>query len=135
MRIGFVAYIFFAFSHVAFGHDSSQLRGRVWERGTITSLVGARITTSVEVSAESDENGRFTLDLPSGDVEIVILADGFEPLRVVEKLQGGQGLSVDYRLTPLANRKKYESTVRGEARHEGEHFTIKDEELHTLPGG
>ncbi len=113
--------------------SGAELRGRVFERGTIVALANARIVTAVG-RAVSDDKGAFSLRLPPGPIEVLVAADGYEPLRITEKLSAGQGLSVEYRLLPTGKH-KYESTVRGAARHEGERFTLQDEELHQLPGG
>jgi hypothetical protein len=114
----------------------SRLRGRVLERGSIDAnpIAGAKITTSTGIEVNADEKGRFELALPAGKIELVIGDDLHEPLRVTEDLPAGQGLSVEYRLTPKSARTRYESTVRGEARHEGERFTLRDEELRQAPG-
>jgi hypothetical protein len=112
----------------------SRLRGRVLERGSINAIPGARVSASSGNEIIADEEGRFDLPLPSGETEIVISADDYEPLRVKETLVAGQGLTVEYRLLPKAARRRYESTVHGEQRHEGERFTLKDQELHQAPG-
>jgi hypothetical protein len=111
----------------------SELRGRVFERGSIVAIPLARIVTH-EGRVIAGEDGRFSLRLPPGTHEVLVAADGFQPVRVNEKLIAGEGLNVEYRLLPSGKR-RYESTVRGGSRHEGERFTLKDEELHSLPGG
>jgi hypothetical protein len=114
---------------------AARLVGHVFERGTITPIAGARVDTSTGESTTSDERGRFELRLPAGAVELLISAERHQPLRVTEQLVAGQGIDVEYRLLPATAARRYESTVRGEARHEGERFTLRDEELHRLPGG
>lgn len=112
----------------------SEIRGRVYERGSLTPLNGARVVTT-NVRTSTDEDGHFVLRVPAGDVEISITLDGYEPFKVKETVAPGQGLRVEYRLLPLATyKKRYVSTVRGEARHEGERFELRDEELHQAPG-
>jgi hypothetical protein len=113
---------------------TGRLVGRVWERGTITPLPGVRVTTDAGETV-TDEEGRFTLDLPEGEHAVAVTAAGFETYRGKEKIVAKQGLTVEYRLLPNGQRRRYESTVRGEGRHEGEKFTLRDEELHNLPGG
>jgi len=111
-----------------------RLVGKVWERGTIGKVGAARIVTSTaEVFA--DDEGAFSIDLPPGEMEVVIVADGYETMRVKEKIVAGQGVTVEYRLVAKGTKKRYESTVRGEGRHEGQHFTLRDEELQKMPGG
>jgi hypothetical protein len=110
-----------------------ELRGRVWARGSITPLAGAVVTTAEGTSAIADADGRFTLRLPAGPVDLVVSAADYEPLRVRESLLAGQGLAVDYRLLPLPEHRRYESNVRGTARHEGARFQLQGEALRTLP--
>jgi hypothetical protein len=114
---------------------TARIYGRVFERGTINALPEVRVTTSAGADAVTDAQGRFELTLPPGQVELVLVDEDHEPLRVTETLDANKGLNVEYRLLPRASQRRYQSTVRGEARHEGERFTLKDEELHQLPGG
>lgn len=73
--------------------------------------------------------------LPAGQMAIVVTLDGYQPLHVTETLRSHEGLVVDYRLLLDPNHKKrYVSTVRGEGRHEGERFSLQDEELHQTAG-
>jgi hypothetical protein len=110
-----------------------RLTGRVFERGSITPLAGARVQTAAG-ECESDASGRFTLELPEGAHDVLVTAEGHEPLRATEKIIAGQGLAVEYTLLPRAASRRYQSTVRGEGRHEGERFTLREQELHELPG-
>ena len=111
-----------------------KLTGRVLERGSITPIVGAHLQSG-DVEAVSDEGGHFELLLPAGKRQIDITHDAHLPLRLTETVVAGQGLKLEYSLLKKPRYKnKYESTVRGQARHEGERFTLKDEELHQLPG-
>lgn len=113
----------------------AEIRGRVVERGSASVLTGARIVTQQGQSAEADRDGRFVLKVRSGHVELAITEDQYEPLHVTEELKPGEGLRVEYRLTPLPSyKRRYQSTVRGEARHEGERFHLQDEELHQTAG-
>jgi hypothetical protein len=106
----------------------------VLERGSINPIAGARVSTSADQETVTDANGRFELELPAGPVDVAVDADDHQPLRVTENLVANEGINVEYRLLPTDWRHRYQSTVRGEARHEGEHFTLKDEELHAAPG-
>jgi len=107
----------------------------VFERGSVAPIVNAHIVTESGETANTDGDGRFVLTMSAGNIALSVTADGYEPLRVTETLAAGQGLSVEYRLLPLpAYRKRYSSIVRGEARHEGERFTLRDEELHQIAG-
>jgi hypothetical protein len=120
--------------HPARSAPEAELRGRVFERGTLTPLEGARILTPSGETA-TDEAGRFSLRIDPGEIPVAVTLEGYEPLRVVEHVNAGEGVTVDYRLLPLPSfKKRYVSTVRGEARHEGERFQLRDEELHQAPG-
>jgi hypothetical protein len=112
----------------------AELRGRVFERGTLTPLNGARIVTATGETA-TDDTGRFTLRVQPGEIAVAVTLQGYERLELVEHVAAGEGLAVEYNLLPLPNfKKRYVSTVRGEARHEGERFQLRDEELHQAPG-
>jgi hypothetical protein len=112
-----------------------RIRGRVFERGSSVPIVGATVTAAVGEPVITDKDGRFEIDLPPGAQEIIITDDTHEDLRATEQLNAGEGVAVDYHLLPLPSyRKKYQTTVRGEARHEGERFTLKGDEGRALPG-
>jgi hypothetical protein len=109
-----------------------KLTGRVFERGSPNHLPAARIETEVG-AVTAGEDGRFSIEVPAGELKVLVTADGYESLRTTEKINPNEGLSVEYRLLPKG-RRRYESTVRGEARREGERFELREEELHALPG-
>ena len=110
----------------------ARLVGRVYEQGSINAIPHARILSPAG-STEADDEGRFQLALEAGEIEVVIVDDAHEPLHVKERLVAGQGLAVEYRLTPLQHA-RYRSTVKGAERREGERFTLREEELHQAPG-
>ena len=113
----------------------AELHGRVFERGASTPLNGARVVTPGGEETATDPEGQFSLRVPAGEIEVSITLDGYEPLKVKEQLNPREGLRVEYRLLPLPSyKKRYISTVRGEARHEGERFALRDEELHQTAG-
>ncbi len=72
--------------------------------------------------------------MPGGSQDVAIIADDYDPLHVTEKMVAGQGLAVEYRLLAKDERKRFRSRVHGEAHHEGERFTLTDQELHMAPG-
>lgn len=112
----------------------AEITGRVLERGSLTALAGAHVVTQ-SGEAFTDSDGHFTLRVTSGTVELSITADGYEHLVERETLAPGEGLRVEYRLLRLpAYRQRYVSTVRGEARHEGERFVLSGSELHQTAG-
>jgi TonB dependent receptor-like, beta-barrel len=109
-----------------------RLAGLVFERGSISPLAGARVITA-DATATTDDAGRFTLDLAAGMHDVLVTAEGHEPLRATERIDAGRALTVEYTLLPSRSGRRYESTVRGEARHEGDRVTLEKEELHQLP--
>ncbi len=110
------------------------LRGRIFERGSVNPIAGARVHVGEGMEAITDARGGFQLALPAGDHPIVVIAEDYDQLRATEHLVARQGLSVEYRLTPKDEKKRFRSKVRGESRHEGERFSLRDEELHMAPG-
>jgi hypothetical protein len=116
----------------------ARLAGRVLERASFAVVAGASLQTTdgdgAGSSATTDAQGRFQLDLPAGEIELVVTAPGYEPLRLVEKLGPNAARTVEYRLLPREEHHRYESTVHGQAPHAGERFTLRDEELQQVPG-
>ncbi len=113
----------------------SELRGRVFERGSITPLGGAHIVAATGESCNSDSEGNFSMRVPAGKIPLAVTLDGYEPLHTLETMVANEGLVVEYRLLrDPKHKKRYVSTVRGEGRHEGERFTLTDQELHTTAG-
>ena len=111
------------------------LHGRVFTRGSITVIPGAEVTTSTDEVVIADAEGRFDLRLPPGEVRIAIRARDHEPLHITEQIAPGREITVEYRLEPAPHtRGRFQTTVRGDARHQGERFTLRDEELHQMPG-
>ncbi len=112
----------------------SELDGRVFERGSINGLKEIRLEVATGETTTTDERGHFHLRVPAGAVELVIISDSHEPLRAKELLKPGQLRQVEYRLLPLKSHRRYEATVRAEARHDTFHLTLRDDELQKLPG-
>src|SRR5262249_20247779 len=113
----------------------ARLKGRVFERGSIAAIAGATITSSTGAVTVTDERGAFELDLPPGSIDLIVTEDKHEPLRVTERMTAGEGLAREYRLSARpAYRRKFETPVRGEARHEGERYTLRDDDLHRTAG-
>jgi hypothetical protein len=113
----------------------ARLRGRVFERGATTPLVGAMVSATGEVTTETGDDGRFELEVPAGQVELVVSSPQHDPLRAEVALRAGEVRQVEYRLTPVpAYRRRYSTVVRTDNRHEGQRFSLRDEELYQLPG-
>jgi len=61
--------------HAATSAPEAELRGSVYERGTVTPLVGAKIVTS-EGETETDDSGQFSLRIPAGEIEVSVTLEG-----------------------------------------------------------
>jgi hypothetical protein len=114
---------------------TAVLRGRVVEQGSIGNVVvGARVLAGDSHEAITDDKGRFELTLPAGQMPVVVISENHDPLHVTESLVADHALEVEYRIVPKEEKRRYHSRVRGEGHHEGERFTLRDEELHMTPG-
>ena len=121
------------------GPPPSRLEGRVLRRGTMVPIADASLTLSTGATTSSDAEGRFSVEIDAAattrPVDLVVSASGYETLRLSETLAAGIARTVEYRLLPLpGGADRYRSTVRGNANHEGERFTIRDEELRQSAG-
>src|SRR5258707_445078 len=87
----------------------SRLAGRLFEAGSAAPIAGAPVQAPGGASTTTDGEGRFSLELPSGEVAIAVIAGGYEPLRLVEKLPPHVARTVEYRLLPQskAERSRY----------------------------
>ena len=113
---------------------ASRITGQILERGSAVAIVGAELVTANGELATTDAQGRFTVEVAPGDVALVVRAPGFEPFKLVEKMPPNTVRTVEYRLMPEAHA-RYRSTIRGASvPHEGERFTLREEELQQAPG-
>ena len=136
MRLGIVVALLASVSARAdpsAGDLPGQIGGRVMERGSTTPIAGATVSAG-DFTTTTDGSGQFLLTLPAGDNELHVSAPHYQPLAFVEKVSPGERLEVEYRLLTIAGARQYRTVVRGEARHEGERFTLQAEELRQLPG-
>ncbi len=109
------------------------IRGDVLSRGSRRPIAGAELEAE-GAHAVTDEQGRFTLQLPPGYSVIKVRAPGFEPREYPEKLAVNQELDVRYRLTPTSN-SPFETVVRTESeRTELSRITLQGPEVHEVPG-
>ena len=115
---------------------TGHIRGQVFERASVVPIAGALLQTTTGQEAFADENGKFDLEVPAGEVVLSIMAPGYESLRLVEKVAPGATLTLEYRLLPhdQPGRRRYETVVKGKVSHEGERFELRDEELQQTPG-
>jgi TonB family protein len=111
-----------------------SLIGRVIERGTRSPVAAASVEAG-DATAETDDDGRFTLrGLPVGPVKVRIVSSAHHTLAVDEIVEAGKVKEVEYRM----NRKRYgafESVVRGaRERKEVSVHEVAVQELTTVPG-
>ena len=98
----------------------------VFERGSPVPIPFAALTCRAGCAADADAEGRFTLEVPPGTAELTITAPGYEPLHLVETLPPTSRAPSSTACSRCPRRATAtDSTVRGEARHEGERFTLQ----------
>ncbi len=125
-----------------------HLRGRVFEKGSVTPLAGAVIQADSGEAAVTSADGRFDLFIRQreGPVTLFISEPLHLPVRTTWPMPAGpvsygaqrsaaSSIEMIYRLLPLYahGRRPYTATVRG-ARSAGEGYGVRDDELRTLPG-
>jgi TonB family protein len=117
------------------GPPGARITGRVFTKGTRDLIALAHL--SIEdggVAVETDKEGRFTLDIPSGATQIEVTASGHLKRVFSETLDAGQKLEVIYRLEPVFIR-PYETVVRGQTdRAEVSRVSLSGAELHEAAG-
>ena len=124
-----------------------RLRGRVFARGSIVRIVDAEVEISASGTtyhAKSDGRGEFELSLPNPNpsptpmnvAAVRITAAGFETLLEKTRFKpGATQISAEYLLRKQpAYRQPFTTNVRGDSPNQGEHTTIRGEELTTMPG-
>ncbi len=119
---------------LASAEEPSRVCGRVLERGSAVEVTGASVSVGEAAPVLVDADARFCIDVPGGPAQLTVIADGYTPLHLEENVPPGVRRSVEYRLLPLAGHPRFRSVVRGNPTHEGERFTLRDEELHQAPG-
>jgi hypothetical protein len=113
-----------------------RLSGRVLTRGTreTVSLAQVGLEDGGITTAETDAEGRFTLEIPTGPQRVLVTASGHQPRVFKENLSQGQTVEVLYRLTRTFSR-PYETIVRGQQdRAELSRITLSGAELHEVAG-
>ncbi len=116
---------------------SARLEGRLRERGnrrpvgfaTVVATVG-----SVQLSTDSDAKGRFALDLPHGDVEVVVVSAPHLRFLQRETLAQGDRLQVGY-LLDRRRQDPYSTVVIGRRkRTEVARTELRGREITQIPG-
>ena len=113
-----------------------RLVGRIVRLGSSSPIASAFIDTVGGASTITDREGHFSLAVAPGSVRLTVSAADYEPLQLTEELPPNTSRTVEYRLSPRAaiGRPRYSTVVRGALRHEGDRFTLRDEELTKTPG-
>lgn len=123
----------------ALAAETGRLEARVMIRGSITAVPGARVKVSsgaATIELTTDEKGHFVAELPAGTAEVIVRASGHELLHARATISTGATTKAEYLLRALpAYRRPFETTVRARSTNEGQHVTLRGEELRTLPGG
>jgi hypothetical protein len=112
----------------------ATVRGRVLERGTRAPIPLANVRAG-DAAAEADEDGRFTLTVPPGEVTLSVAAAGHVSQHARERVAAGEIRSVTYYLERTDAAPSYETVVRGQPVHDEmsvEHVTAQ--EIASLPG-
>lgn len=112
-----------------------RLAGQVRSRGSRGLVPGARVsaapTGATKVVVEADDDGRFSLPLPCGPVEVAVRAPGYEPLSFAADACADPADHV-LRLSPRPDLPVYEAVVL--APHDEPRVELRGPELTTTPG-
>ena len=130
------AVVFLAAGTPAFADEPGRLVGQVMTKGTrdVVPLAQIRLADGGHPSAETDAEGRFTLEVPAGEFRVEVAASGHLSRVFTEKLDAGERLEVLYRLEPTFAR-PFETVVRGQTdRAELSRVTLTGAELHEAAG-
>jgi TonB family protein len=113
------------------------LEGLVQERGTrapVRGLVVYAITNGLETVVETDEQGRFKLELPSGESEVRLVHPRYKRFLRREQLAPNEALKIRY-LVDRASYDPFETTVTAARdRTEISRTQLSGRELTRIPG-
>ncbi|MSP63325.1 MAG: hypothetical protein EXR72_23880 [Myxococcales bacterium] len=114
------------------------LTGEIRERGTRSPVAGAPIIALAPglpiVETESDAEGRFTLPVAPGTLQVTVLGPAHLRLEIVELVAAGQRIEVRYAVE-RASYGRYQTVVRGaNPREEVSRITLSNEEAARIPG-
>ncbi len=111
-----------------------NFKGRVVERGTRDAVSGAQVLVAGQ-EAVTDEAGAFELtQVPSGLQKVTVAASAYHTYSVDESFAEGQRTVVTYFIRKRVSG-AYETLVRApKERREVAQVTIKQEEIHLIPG-
>ncbi len=115
---------------------SAHLTGMVMTKGRreVVTLAQVSIADGGVTPVQTDKDGRFTLEVPTGPMQVEVIASGHTKRVFKENLAAGQRLDVFYRLEPTYVR-PYETVIRGQSdRAELSRVTLSGAELHEAAG-
>jgi hypothetical protein len=92
------------------------VRGVVLSRGSRDPVVQASILVDAVDAGESDEHGRFVIEVAPGRHRLQVQAPGFDPADVpLDLIAGGTDASLTVRLMPRLTGERYETVVSASA--------------------
>ncbi len=115
---------------------TGRISGQVLTKGTreVIPLAQLGLDDGGIVTAETDAQGRFSLEVPPGPIRVLVTASGHVKRVFKENLTVGQRVEVIYRLGRTFSR-PYETVVRGQVdRAELSRITLSGAELHEVAG-
>lgn len=113
----------------------ARWRGQVLAFGEREPIPGALLVPrDGGPTLETDEEGRFSVDLPPGTHAYVIRAQGFEDLEVTITLQENEDALFEYRLDERLGVPRYRTVVKEDRAIAVSSTTLTDEEIHAAPG-
>lgn len=113
---------------------AGAISGQVRSKGSRRPVPDASVTEEGGASARSDEKGRFHLELPEGERQVLVRAPGFRPRSFRERIRAREALEVVYALEPL-QLNPYETVVVAEReRTEVSRVSLRREEVREVPG-
>jgi hypothetical protein len=105
--------------------------GQVLAKGTRAPVSGAALSADVDEIGTTDEQGRFSADVPCGPRHLTIQAPGFQRLTATHDACAGPDVSLTFRLMP-AERREFETVVKTKPVHQA--VKLEAEELTQTPG-
>lgn len=114
----------------------ATLTGQLISRGSRSRVAGATVRCGDDPEAPeaiSDENGRFTLEVPPGECAVRVVASGFQLYQTKETLKPDETTEVNFYLAPSGG--AFETVVRSERpKKEVVRRTLSRQEAQKTPG-
>lgn len=102
--------------------------------GSRDPIADARVIADDGTVTEVDSDGRFTVWLAPGDHSLILRAPGYEDMVIRSEIKGGQDLEYEYRMGAELAGSRYRTVVRQQREVAVSATTLRDEEIHALPG-